>query len=484
MRVLFLQDNGLNESLALTELSAYLKRAGHTTELFIEREEKNLFGKITGFNPDLFILPCSVLGHLWVLRIASELKKRFPKKKIVLGGTHPSFYPEIIEDENVDIICIGEADDAILELCDTIQRGGDISHIQNLYVKTADGEIIRNPVRPLIADLDSLPMPDRELYYKYPFIRDFTWKKFMSGRGCVNNCAYCYNPAIREKYTSKGSYVRMKSPEKVVNEIQHIKDHYPFRSAHFSDDIFASNPAWLETFTEEYRQRVGVPFSCNMCVEFATERTVGALKRAGCRAIAIGVETGDETMRQQIMGKTCTDDEIRRAAKVIKGHRIVLVTFNILASPGETPEQALKTLEFNSKIDADYSIVNFGVPIPNTRYAQMGIEMGVLKQQSIDELLSGFDFHRVGPHPIFKTPYEREFINLNYLFRLGNSIPLSLPLIRSLIHLPPNPLFKVLNLMMLYSFKQIYGIPWIDGMRYFLHVGYPDRRTTNFPSLI
>jgi len=419
-----------------------------------------------------------------VLRTAAELKKRFPQKKIVLGGTHPSFYTDIIENESVDIICIGEADDAILELCDTMERGGDISHIRNLWVKTDSGEIVRNPLRPLIANLDSLPLPDRELYYKYHFIRDFSWKKFMSGRGCINNCAYCYNPAIREKYADKGTYVRMKSPKRAVDEVQYIKDRYPLRAAHFCDDIFATNPAWMEAFAEEYIRRVAIPFTCNMCVELVNERTIRALKKAGCRAIAIGIETGDETMRQKIMGKRCTDNDIRGAARIIKSHKIRLVTFNMLASPGETLEQAMKTLILNREIGADYAHVSFGVPIPNTRYAQMGVEMGVLRKQNIDELLSEFDLQRSGPRPIFYTPYESKFINMNHLFRLAISVPVIIPLLPYLIHLPPNPLFGIFNLLMLYFFKQIYSISWLEGFRYFLHVGFPDRRTTNFPSLI
>ena len=90
MKVLFIQDNGINESLALCELSAALRAAGHETAVLLEREERDLFAAIDRFAPDWFLIPCSILAHTWALGMARRVKERFPERPVILGGTHPT----------------------------------------------------------------------------------------------------------------------------------------------------------------------------------------------------------------------------------------------------------------------------------------------------------------------------------------------------------------------------------------------------------
>jgi len=480
VKLLFVQDNAINESLALMELSAYLKAHGHRTDLLIEREEKDLFSRIDAIGPDHFLVPASILAHNWFMNMCARLKDRYPEKKVIVAGTHPTFYPDIISFPPIDIICLGEAEESVLELCDCLETGAPIHSVKNLWVKE-NGKVFKNPLRDLLEDLDSIPLPDRGLYYdRYASARDFEWKKFMSGRGCFHSCAYCYQPVFRNLYRNHGRYIRRKSPERVVEEVRFVADRYPIRIAHFSDDLFITDLGWLERFEQAYRRKLALPFSCNSSVEFIDEKAVACLARAGCRSIAIGIETGVEEQRWRILNKRISNEDIIRVARLIKRAGIQLVTFNMLANPGETFEDALETLKINVRIEADYARVNFCFPIPGTSLASYSVEKGYLPP---DYGKSIYDFKDLGEdsaRPCLPVPDPDRLANLYSLFNWAVRFPSLLPLVERLVRLPSNPLFRAAGFIQLYLEKKIAGLRWLNCYRYYRHVGSPSRRTTNF----
>ncbi len=480
MKLLFVQDNAINESLALMELSSHLKANGHETDLLIEREEADLFSEIERIDPDHFFLPSSILAHNWFLHMCRRLKARYPGKKIVLAGTHPTFYPDILSFPEIDIICLGEAEEAILEFCENTDQGKEIRHIKNLWVKE-NGRIHQNPLRDLVKDLDRIPLPDRALYYdRYKSARDFRWKKFMSGRGCFHSCAYCYQPVFRRMYRNRGAYVRRKSPGRVVEEILCVRDRYPLRIVHFSDDLFITDLKWLEAFEQAYRDHSSLPFSCNSSVEFINEKAVKHLAGAGCRSVAIGIETGVESQRLKILNKRISNREILHAARLIKGAGIRLVTFNMLANPGETVEDAMETLKLNIQIKADYARINFCFPIPETKIAHHSMEKRYLPATYGENI---YDFKSLGEGkagPFLPTADPGRLTNLYLFFNWAVRFPLLYPLVKKALPLPTNPLFRLAGLIRLYLEKRIAGLSWWNCFQYYRHVGSPDKRTTNF----
>lgn len=173
MKMCVVQENGLNESLALTELSAYLRTDGHNIALFIEREERSLEKSIASFAPDILLVPGDIGGHGWFHRMLSRLKRASPIP-IVVGGTYPTFYPDdAFADPNVDYLILGEAETPARRLLEALQGGGDPSGIPGVWGRYRGGGF-KNPIGPPLRNLDDLPIPDRALYYKYGFIRDFT----------------------------------------------------------------------------------------------------------------------------------------------------------------------------------------------------------------------------------------------------------------------------------------------------------------------
>ena len=148
--------------------------------------------------------------HHSIQRLALTVKQHF-NMPIIVGGPHPTYSPEMIKQPGIDIICRGEGEHAILELADAMEHGRDVTGIRNLHVKTRNGTIHRNPIRPAVP-LDELPLPDREMYYKYGFLRDMPMKRFIASMGCPYPCTFCHEPVIRSMYSqeTKSDYLAAK----------------------------------------------------------------------------------------------------------------------------------------------------------------------------------------------------------------------------------------------------------------------------------
>jgi len=486
MRILFLQDNGINESLLLTEVSAVLKHAGHTTEMLIHREERRFERAVRATNPDLVMIPAQIRGHEWVLRTCRALDRWLPGVPRVLAGSHVTFFPDILERDEVDMIILGEAEYATLDLLDALAGKRPLSSVQNLWYRRGK-TIHRSELRPLVQELDSLPLPDRGLYFdRYRFLSDFPWKKFTSGRGCLHHCSYCYQPLYRAMCAGKGTYVRRKSPERVAREVASVARRHPLTNAHFSDDLFITSPRWMERFAEIYPHEAGVPYTVNSSAEFVTEQTARLLAESGCRAVAIGIETGNEALRQEILAKRLRDDDIRQAARLIRDHGMTLVTFNMLASPRETVQDALSTLRLNAELGTDHARVTICFPIPGTRMAEDALAAGQLLEGSGRDIYEPRPGRGDAMGVYFQSalPHRDQFLNLKDLFSLGVSYQALIPVIERLARLPHNPIVSLANFHALLLEKRVFRFSLFQGICYFRHAGWPSDRTANFVSLV
>ena len=167
-RLLFIQDNGANENLGVMSIAGVLRAHGHEVDLILTDEHrKNYLDVIDQFNPDLIAFSFMTGNRRWAFTTARIIKQRL-NKPIIFGGVHPTLFPEDIDLNFVDYLCVGEGEHPVLELMNALENGDDCSTIQNLWV-SKDGAVQKNPLRDLIQDFDSLPLPYREIYYKYKF---------------------------------------------------------------------------------------------------------------------------------------------------------------------------------------------------------------------------------------------------------------------------------------------------------------------------
>lgn len=410
-------------------ISAVLKKYGHNVDLFIERDADALLDKIR--SDDILVFSVMTGEHHWALKAAGKIKNKIGVL-IVFGGPHPTYFPEIINHPAVDIVCRGEGEFAMMDLANTYDKGTDFTGIPNLLVKY-DNKIKENEVRPLIYDLDTLPFPDRGIYYKYRLLKNSPLKTFMASRGCPFSCSFCFNEKLRSIYSNKGRYVRFRSPRNMINEIKETDSKYGLKSIYFVDDLFVLNPAWLKEFVSIYKKEVKKPFVCSANINTLNEEVIKLLKDSGCYAVSFGIETGNEELRYRLFNKRITNNQIEEIGCILKEYKLKSMAFNIIGLPGETTENALETIRINIKMGVDYPRCSMLTPYPGTRIAEC------LKDKiKIDDIYSAYQQFEIS----FETPNPRELYNLHCFFQTVVIFPWSLRLIKRLIRFPPNILFK------------------------------------------
>jgi len=212
----------------------------------------------------------------------------------------------------------------------------------------------------------------------------------MASRGCPFNCSYCCNHIQRSIYPNGKSYVRFRSPENVVREIELARESDPgIEQVRFDDDILTLDRSWFRGFAELYAARVGLPFICNARVDLLNEEMVALLAKAGCSAIAMGVESGNTWLRKNVLLRNMDDEKIYRAFRLCHEHGIPTVSLNMVGFPHETLAMALDTVKMNARIDPGMAQITAVYPFPNTRLYQECLEGGMLGDGVADTLFSG-----------------------------------------------------------------------------------------------
>jgi len=411
MNVLFVVRDIDIEHLSLMLFSSILKNAGHTVDVCSAQYcaiARKLYRK--NFSIVGYSVP-TVYASLY-LRLNEQVKQNFTVFS-VFGGPHPTAVPEIIEKDGVDGICIGEGEYAMLELVENMSSGRPITNIQNWWIKE-NGKIFKNPLRPLISNLDNLPFPDRDLFKKQRFF-DSEKIHIITGRGCPYSCSYCCHSFYNLLYEGEVTKIRKRSVENVIEEIRQFKSKFPLKFVMFDDDILVLPFEWFKEFCLQYKKYINIPFFCYLRPDLITPNTVRLLKSSGCHSVSMGLETADDSLRNVILKRDMSKEQIIEAARLIKEYKIRLKTSNIIGIPGSFLDQDIETIKLNIKCGVDYSSVEFLKPYPKTK---------------ISALIQN------GNHSHLRK-------NLRYLFALTIEYPFLLKVIKILIRLPLCHVYKL-----------------------------------------
>jgi len=413
MKVLFIKKTFIVEPLGIMSLSAALKKAGHKTDIVLTNEDVE--HKVSQFKPDIICYSVMTGEQKEYLVINGKLKEKF-RFISFFGGPHPTFFSGIINDGGVDVICIGEGDRAIVELADALDKHAPYALIPNLWVKISRDdkiEIIKNPMARFPDNLDGYPFPDRELIYKFTAYRDNPIKHFMVSRGCPYDCSYCFNKAYSDIQHKDSKRIRMRSVQNVIREIKDTVSKYPTKLVYFQDDIFLLDKNWLREFAEVYREEINLPYHCHVRANLVTEESIKLLKDSNCYSVHIAAESGDETIRNEVLNRNMTEKEIIKASDILRQYEIKFMIQNMIGLPTETIRDAIKTLELNIKCKPTYAWASIFQPYPGTRIAKFCEEKGLLNDISIDDIHDNF----FDDTP-FNLPDKHKFINLQRLFAI------------------------------------------------------------------
>lgn len=470
-KLLFIQ-NIEYEFLGPMYIAASARAHGHQVRLSLGDRFADFTAAIEEFQPDLFAFSIMTGSHLWAREMAAELKRHYGKRSI-FGGAHPTFFPEFIHEDGVELLVRGEGEEAMVEVLDHIDAGTDYSAVGNLSSKSSDGRVISNPVRNLRRSLDDYAFPDRNLYHALSGKIDRGVCNVITSRGCPFHCTFCFEDSMRELYDGKGKYVRIREIEHVLAELKQIKSSREVRTIYFADDVFGMSRKWLYEFLERYRAEIGLPFICLLRADIvaADPEYARRLAAGGCATVFFGIETGNEKTRNEILKKNLSNDEIRLAAKRLHEVGIRFRTYNIVGLPGENLDDALATLNFNIEIGADYPWCSVFMPFPGTELTRIAFERGYLPAEFEFNSLSK-SFFTDSP---LRIPDIDRITNLQKFFQTAVLAPWSLPLIRQLIKLPPNRLFDawfgfIYFIVYLRSEKKRFFETLIFALRNFRHL--------------
>ena len=375
-------------------LSAILKASGHATSLIHVSQPmlKSVFiEQLQSGSPDLIAF--SSTSHMFpqVRQFAQWLREDHIHVPTIYGGMHPTIAPEeSLALNGIDMICRGEGEDAMAELCDLLEQGRDSTTIRNLWVKS-NGNVIRNPLRPVIEDLDQLPFADREIYdYPRLYHERHGMACFMASRGCPFNCTYCCNQLKRSIYGTNAKPVRKRSVDNVLREIKQVVQAHPFiERIAFDDDILFLNKKWSREFAARYKSEIGLPFMCNARADVTDEATVGLLRDAGCYYVKLGLENGSQDLRYNVLNRHMTNEQIATAFRLCKEAGMITHAYNIVGIPRETPRTMMDTVKMNAKIGVDITHVSIFQPYPGTKLHQVCRSEGLLDSETLpDDIFS------------------------------------------------------------------------------------------------
>ena len=394
------------ESLAVELLSSFLKKYGHDVEvvfdprLFLSEAiqvkklarffdtSKEIVKQIIEKKPDLIGFSIFTLNYQRALEIARKIKECNTESPIIFGGIHPTSVPEVVINEKcIDIVCIGEGEGALTDLLESFQSKKQRFDIKNLWFKK-NGTIIKNPCRPLIDDLDSLPFPDKDLFYNiYPgFMEDYYT---ISSRGCPFACTYCANNVLRIIYLGLGKPIRRRSPQNLIKELVWAKARYAPKKITFVDDVFVQDADWLERFASEYRRKINLPYVMLTHPRFVTSQIAKLLANSGCYLLAFGIQTASEKTRTEILKRFETNEEIEQATKNCHKAGLKFSIDHIFNIPGEGIKEHEEALGFYNQLRPSIINTYWLQYFPKTEIIKTAIEKGAIKELMVREIEEG-----------------------------------------------------------------------------------------------
>jgi len=318
-------------------------------------EERLFVQKIIDLNPAVVCI--SVLSsYVPIAKRLTTLIKENSSALVCWGGVHPTICPESCI-KVADIICIGEGEGALIDLMVRLRDGNEYFDIYNLWINHK-GTIIKNPLRPLIQDLDSIPFPsycsdsfffidDNRISRNDPAILDDRLQ-VMGARGCPFACPFCVNSVTKPLFKNLGNYTRIRSVRNIIDE---IKQQLTFsgnckKTVVFNEEVFGWKKEWVDDFSLHYNKEVEMPFDICYNPKVVTPELFAKLVSSGLNEINMGIQSGSDNIRNNLFKRQEKNSEIIKIDKFITDSG-VRAAFDLIAdNPYETEETLKETINF------------------------------------------------------------------------------------------------------------------------------------------
>ncbi|MFA5147282.1 MAG: radical SAM protein [Candidatus Omnitrophota bacterium] len=411
-------------------ISALLKAHGHSTKLVVlsrlfgRKNRTRLDDAIKTFSPEVICFTSVSSEYPFIAKMADYAKERYPGIFLVIGGAHASLNPDEVIRDNFDALCVGEGEHPVLELVSQLEKGMAPASIPNLWIKRGNA-VEKNAPRPF-QDLDELPFADREIWRG--LIEDERVQESVAmGRGCPFECTYCSNHAFRK--LAKGTYVRFRSPDNIAAEIKSIIAAYPEkRDFYLEVETVGVNKAWaleLASRLEELNRTLKEPLSFGVNLRITPNMELDdlftAFRRSNFKFLNIGLESGSERVRRDILKRHYSNDDVSKAVSLARKYGFRVNLYNLVGIPGETPDDFKETVRMNRLCQPDKTATSIFYPYPGTELYSVCRERGLLREtkNALERCEATLDL------PEFpKRDIQRSFIWFDYNVYKGHK-PLS-----------------------------------------------------------
>ena len=335
--------------------------------------------------------------HLEAVELVSDSVRQQIKLPMVWGGVYATLFPERCL-KYCDYVLRGECEESICELVRMLDEGVPPDEVQSLCFKRGD-EVIINPVRPLVTDVDSLKMAPLGQSNKYfidgevravdPLLTSYSYETACS-RGCPFVCSYCSTVGLKRIYRDSRHFLRFRTIENIIAELKTAKAAIKgLATIHFWDEIFPDDLQWIEQFAERYKEEIGLPFEIWVHPMRTTLPHIKALRKAGLYQVVMGIQSGSPEIRKQAFHRVETQEQILAAAQAFTDAGIPRVIYDlILRHTFESVQQIRESYELCDQLPGKFTLqlhdLNF---LPGTDITEEAIKRGYYTSEQMEAIL-------------------------------------------------------------------------------------------------
>lgn len=368
------------ESQGVQTLISILKENGHSCKILFNPSLHNYFhiklnfmkpindkivdkqiDELIEYSPDVICFSFITAQFHDMVDVFKKIKKTKLKNKIfIAGGIHTSARPLEILGLGFDYVCVGDGEIALSKLIYDLDKGLESVKINGIWYKKGN-RVIKNGVGKKVLDIDKLPVPDKEELKMHGVLVNDAYY-YLTSRGCIYGCKYCFNSFYNELYGYK-NIIRRKSPGRVIEDLKkHAKN---YKNIVFLDDLFLINKKWNKKFFKLYNKEIKKPFACSARIENIDASTCKLIKPY-CKFIHLGIESGSKKIRKDVMGRNYDNKYAMGKINLLKNYGIKIKTSFMFGLPGETKKDMLESVYLAKRINPHILSTYIFTPLPGS----------------------------------------------------------------------------------------------------------------------